>query len=941
MVSFGLLGSVEVRVDGTEVNLGHARQQCVLVALLVDANHVVAVDQLVDRVWGERPPRRAQGTLYSYLSRLRQALAPAAEQVSIVRRSGGYVLSVEETAVDLHLFRQLVGQARAADEDERASDLFAQALGLWRGRAFTALDTPWFTTLREALERERTAAELDHTDVRLRMGRHTGLLAELSTRSEAHPLDERLAGQFMVALYRSGRPAQALHHYQEIRCRLAEELGTDPSPPLRDLHQRILTADPALTAPATPSTDGSGRRPVPVPRQLPAAPPVFIGRLPELATLDRLLDSRAAPGGTVMVSAIGGVGGVGKSWLVLHWAHNRLDHFPDGQLYINLRGFDPSGEPLAPAVAVRGFLDALGVDPAEIPAELDGQTGLYRSLTSDKRLLIVLDNACDTAQLLPLLPGSSTCTVLITSRRQLTGLAVSHGARSLDLDVLPDTEARHLLIRHLGHRRTAAEPDAVATLLKYCAGLPLAISILAARAAASPDLPLAALAEEVQEAATRLDALDTGDMAADLRAVFSSSYHALEPDTAQAFRLIGLAPGPDISVPATASLTGLPVARVRVLLRKLRAAHLVQEHTPGRHRMHDLIRLYATEQGHGQPVSVSEAALHRLADFYLHTAHTAAGLLDAHQDQIPLAAAQPGVVPEEMADHGAALDWFTAEHRVLYAAVDLAAGLGLDAHAWQLARALETFFDYRGHLHDWAASQRTALKAARRLGERSWQAGAHRSLGVAYTQMGRLDEGHTHFHQALDLYDHLGDRVSQAHTYRGLGWVCDRQGRPREALDHNERALRLYRGADHRGGQAMALNNAGWLHAMLGQYERTLDYCTQAVALNREIDDRHAEAGAWDSLGYAHHHLARYADATGCYERALDLVRGVGDRFNETEILHHLGDTRLAAGDHEAARLVWRQALEIAEEIGHPAADELRDRLMDPARDLSEDQSQR
>ncbi|MBL1101063.1 tetratricopeptide repeat protein [Streptomyces sp. 205] len=912
------------------MNLGHARQQCVLAALLVDANHVVAIDQLVDRVWGDHPPRRVQGTVYSYLSRLRQALAPAADRVVIDRRSGGYILQVEDGSVDLHRFRHLSAQARAADQNDQACALFSEALGLWRGTPFAAVDTPWFNSLRDVLLQERMAAELDHTDAQLRGGHHTRLLAELSIRSETNPLDERLAGQFMLALYRSGRPAEALNHYQAIRRRLTEGLGIDPSPALRTLHQQILAADPALAAPAPPRSTGvSGQAPVPVPQQLPPQPPVFVGRSAELDALDGMLDAQDDPGGTVVISAIGGVGGIGKSWLALRWAHNRARHFPDGQLYTNLRGFDPSNAPVPPAAAVRGFLDALGADPTSIPADLDGQAGLYRSLTARKRLLIVVDNARDSAQVLPLLPGSSTCTVLITSRSQLTGLTVTHGARCLGLDVLAESEARELLIGHLGRHRAAAEPESVTILLRHCAGLPLALSILAARAAASPDLPLSALAEELQEAATRLDALDTGDMTADLRAVFSSSYHALEPDAAQMFRLLGLAPGPDISATATASLIALPMPRVRVLLRKLQAAHLVQEHAPGRYRMHDLIRLYATEQGHTQPASVWETARRRLTDFYVHTAHRAAGLLDPHRDPIPLTAAQPGVVPEDLADHGAALDWFTAEHRVVHGALDLAVGAGLDAHAWRLAWALETFFDYRGHWHDWAASQRIALQAGQRLGDRSWQAAAHRSLGVVHTTMDRLDQGYTYFGQALDLYRGLDDLVGQAHTHRGLGWVRDRQGHPRDALDHNEQALRLYRKAGHRAGQAMALNNAGWLHAMVGDYEKTLDYCAQAVALNQEIDDPHAEAGAWDSLGYANHRLARYTEATRCYKRGLDMVRGVGDRYHETEILNHLGDTRLAAGDPAAARVVWRQALEIAEDTGHPATDALRGKLKD------------
>ncbi|MFB9393444.1 tetratricopeptide repeat protein [Streptomyces coeruleoprunus] len=491
----------------------------------------------------------------------------------------------------------------------------------------------------------------------------------------------------------------------------------------------------------------------------------------------------------------------------------------------------------------------------------------------------------------------------------------------LGLDVLTEAEARQLLVRHLGRRRTDAEPDAVAALLRHCAGLPLAIGILAARAAADPELPLSVLAEEVREAAGRLDALDTGDVAADLRAVFATSYDALDPAAAEVFALLGLAPGPDIAAPAVAA------PRARGLLRRLQAAHLVQEHVPGRYRMHDLTRLYAGERASALPAADRHAARHRLLDFWLHTAHAAAGRLDPHRDHVPPDGPRPDVVPGEVPDHDAALAWFTAEHAVLLGAVDLAVEHGFDTHVWQLAGSLETFFDYRGHWHDWAATQHTALLAAQRLGNPSWQAGAHRGLGSVHTQTGRLDDGYAHFLHALDLYRRVDDPVSEAHTHRGLGWVRDRQGRPRDSLHHNEQALALYRKAGHLPGQALALNNTGWLHALLGDHRAALDHCTRAVALNQRIGDLHAEAGAWDSLGYAHHHLSQYAEAVGCYERALGLVRGFGDRYGETEILNHLGDTRLAAHDRDAARTVWQQALRIAEDIGHPAVDELHGKL--------------
>ncbi|MFI2428603.1 BTAD domain-containing putative transcriptional regulator [Streptomyces sp. NPDC018955] len=924
MLEFRLLGTLEARAGERPVALGHARQQCVLAALLAGTGQPVPADQLLHRVWDDRVPHRGRETLYAYLSRLRRTLEP--HSVRLVRRSGGYTLDLGEATVDLHRFRHLIARARQDTDDRSALPLFEEALGLWRGEPLAGLNSPWLNTVREQLRTERWATELDWTDALLRTGRHSECLAGLSVRAGQYPLDERLAGQFMLALYRSGRAADALAHYRRVRGQLAEELGTDPAAPLQQLHQQILTGDAALPL-AEPGPAARTGAPALVPRQLPGRPRWFTGRERQLAELDKALGSRGEPGGTVMISAIGGSGGIGKTWLALHWAHHNIGRFPDGQLYVDLRGFDPSDRPVALTTAVRGFLDALGVDSGSVPVDVQAQLGLYRSLLEGRHMLIVLDNAADAEQAAALLPGSATCTVLVTSRRRLAGLASAHGARMVTLDVLADAEARELIRRHLGEDRVAAEPEAVAALLEHCAGLPLAISVVVARAAAHPDFPLAVLAEELREESARLDALDAGDLTASVRAAFTVSYRALTAGAAKVFRLVGLAPGPEIGLAAVGSLLACPATAVHAALRELENAHLVRQSVPGRYRLHDLVRLYAVEQARTELADGGAEALSRVVDFWLHTAYAAAQRLDPHRDGIGLTAARPGVTPLALADQDAALAWFTVEHPTLLSTIDLAVRTRHDAHAWQLAWSLETFFDYRGHWHDWIAGQHIALDAAQRLGNVSWEAAAHRSLGNVYTQTGRLDEGHTHFRHALDLYDALGDRDSQAHTRRGLGWVCNQQGRQQDALDHATQALTLYRQTGHQAGQAKALNNVGWLNIALGNHRAALEYCTQAVALNQAIGDRHGEAGAWDSLGYAHHHLTEYTAALDCYRRALELDRSFGDRYGETEILHHLGDAHLALADLQAAQLAWRHALEIAGEIGHPATAELRGKL--------------
>ncbi|HJP73197.1 MAG TPA: BTAD domain-containing putative transcriptional regulator, partial [Pseudonocardiaceae bacterium] len=501
-VEFRLLGGIEAHRRGQLVDVGHARQQCVLAVLLVQANTAVSVDELIDRVWAGRPPHRGRETLHSYLTRLRRILTDA--DADIVRLGNSYQLAVDESHIDLHRFRRLTAAARMAPDD-KAVVLLENALGLWRGEPFAGLDIPWLHGIRVMLTKERLAAELDHTDIELRLGHHTKLLAPLSVRAERFPLDERLAGQLMLALYRSGRQADALNHYHHTRRQLDLELGVEPSAALRELHHQILANDPRLAAEPEQAAPAETVHPMPIPRQLPPPPRSFTGRGAELDGLTARLD---AAGASVRISVIAGTGGIGKTWLALHWAHQNLHRFPDGQLFVNLRGFDPSGKPISLQDAVRGFLEALGVDPAGIPVALDAQVGLYRSLVTDKRMLILIDNAANTSQVAPLLPGSPTCTVVVTSRDRLSSLIAAHDAHPVPLDVLPEAEARELLAARLGPNRLSDEPQAVDDLLASCAGLPLALSIVAGRAQEHPEFPLTTLATELNDTTHRLAALD-------------------------------------------------------------------------------------------------------------------------------------------------------------------------------------------------------------------------------------------------------------------------------------------------------------------------------------------------------------------------------------------------------------------------------------------------
>jgi tetratricopeptide (TPR) repeat protein len=725
----------------------------------------------------------------------------------------------------------------------------------------------------------------------------------------------------MLALHRQGRTAEALEVYAKARARLAAELGIEPGQRLQQTHQQLLHGEPG-ERPVTPAPT--------VPRQLPADVTPFAGRIDDLSRLDGLLPSAdpALPATAVTIVTIHGTAGVGKTTLAVHWAHRISAQFPDGQLYVNLRGFDSGGSAMTPADATRGFLEALLVPADRIPASADAQAALYRSLLAGKRVLVVLDNARDADHVRPLLPGSPGCLVVVTSRNRLASLVAVEGAHSLPLDLLPSGDARELLVRRLGYRRVIAEPDAVDEIISGCARLPLALAIVAARAAANPAFPLAALAEELREAQGRLDPFDGGEPVTDLRAVLSWSYHTLSAPAARLFRLLGLHPGPDLGLPAAASLADIPVREAQRLLGELSRAHLLTEQTPGRHTFHDLLRAYASELAHtAEPDGEQHRALHRILDHYLHTAHAAASLLEPRRDPIDLAPARTGVLPEQISDPVQALRWFGAEHWSLFAAVPGACAGGFDTHAWQLTWALGPYINRRGNWDDLVAVQIIALEAVRRLADPGAEAHLHRSLGMSYGQLGRYDKAHAELGQALALAASVGDHSGQANIHHNFTWVYYNQHRPAEALAHAQQALDLYRLAGHRAGEGRMLNAVGWMHANLGDHRSALVYCRQALAVLDELDDRPGRANTWDSLGYAHHRLGEHEQAVNCYRQALDLFRADGDRYHEADCLSHLGDAHQAAADPEAARLAWQQALAIFDALGHPGAEPVRTKL--------------
>ncbi|MEX3099517.1 BTAD domain-containing putative transcriptional regulator [Streptomyces niveiscabiei] len=946
-VRFAVLGSVKVWRGEAELPLGPPKQRALLALLLLHAGQTVGLSRIVDVLWHSDPPNSAVNVVHRHIGSLRKLLEPGlpprAPGGLLVRHARGYGINADATSLDLLRFRDLVTRARdAADGGEvsGAAELYTQALSLWRGEAAQGVPPdirvhPLFS----AVDSEHLAALREGADLMLALGTPAPVLPLLHRATAQYPLDEAVHARLIQALAQTGRQAEAFGVYQEMSLRLKNELGIEPGRELRLAHAGLLRRPERAATPQDEPRAAPPRRPparpaapAPVrPTQLPLDLRTFVGRRDELAritsALDKLDETSATP--SAVINTIEGMAGVGKTALAVHLAHRLAHRFPDGQLYVNLRGFDVSGPCVSAAEALRSFLIALGVSARHLPADVDSQMALYRSILADRRVLIVLDNARDSQHVRPLLPGSCTCLVVITSRTQLRGLVATHGAAPLILGPLSDTESREVLARHLGRGRTAAEPEAVDAIVEFCHRLPLALAVIAARAATLPGFSLASIAAELRAGHDSLDAFADDDPYTDLRTVFSLSLDGLGPEAARLLRLLSLHPGPDLSATAAASLAALSVRQATTLLAKLADAHLMIRPASNRFAFHDMLKIYAAEQLQDHDdAGTREAAVRRLLDHYVHGAHAATSALTPDRiDAAPDAPAEPGVALDPLTDPASAAAWLERELPVLLSAVAQAKDGGHPAHAWLLAQTLELYLDRRGRWQDQIDIQSTAVEAARLLQDRLREAKARRALGFAYGRLAQDDLAHTELDAAMALFTDLGEAGGQARAHRSLAFLANGRHDHDAALGHYARALELYRSADNLTGQALVLNETGWTYILHGAYRQAVDECTRAVALHQRIGDTNGEAAAWDSLGYAHHHMGHHEEALRCYERALKLYQHMKDRYLEADTLLHMGDTHEARGNRAASVPLWREAVRILDELGHPEAEAARARL--------------
>jgi DNA-binding SARP family transcriptional activator len=946
MMRFRLLGPLEIRAGEDWLGIGAPKWRSVLAALLINAGQIVPVDTLINEVWGETPPAKAGNLISIYVLRLRRLLGDT-DNTLLVTRAPGYLLRLTPGDTDAQVFEALVregGRAYAAGDPERAAAQLAEALALCHGSPLA--DVP-ATTLVETEAERLTELRLDAAELRvmaeLACGSHAQVIPELRRLLADHALRENLWLLLMQALDGAGRHAEALEAYGQARSVLAEELGVDPGAELRRYYAELLAKDEALTRDAgdspgsisagtvapsarptkpapVPAEVGSPRS-VPVPAQLPADVADFTGRGDQVKHLCDVLSSGSADDdpGVVRIALVAGSGGLGKTSLAVHAAHRVSASFPDGQLYVDLFGATP--RPLPAADVLARFLRDLGLDGREIPVDDDERAARYRTVLAGRRMLVVLDNARDAAQVRPLLPGTASCAVLVTTRNRMPDLA---STRLVDLNVLDDDEALALFTKVVGNERAAAEPEATAELLLACAGLPLAIRICAARLATRSGWTIQAMANRLRDEHRRLDELRVGDL--EVRASFQVSFASLpaadQPDgvaPADAFRMLGLWHGPSISSVAAAALFGTVEFLATDVLETLVDAHLLESRSPDRYKFHDLLRVYSSERAVADLSGPErDAAIGRLIRWYVRTADAAATAQVPHRYNIPPDPAEGDPPPLSFASAEEALAWYDGERANLIAATRQAAESGLHDIAWRLPAPLYLVFNSRGNWADCIATSRIALDSARRAGSRQGEAWILNNLGEALGNIGD-PEGIGHIERSLEIRREIGDRIGEVQSANSLADVYLLLGQTAEALDLYRHSLELNREVGHRYGEGIALGNLGWALLDAGRAEEAIDYLLQARRIFAEIGFVDGEGYVLWILGRCYLSVGRDAEALDSLRQALTSHQTAGNRRRQAATLRSVGTAECRVGLTAQARQSWAQAAAIFEELGDSA----------------------
>lgn len=930
---FEVLGPVTVTSQGRSLPIGGARQRTVLALLLLNSGRIVPVDTLVDAVWNDRPPATARTQIAIVIAALRKTFKShgAAEDI-IVTAHPGYVLRPDGHSVDVLEFTRLVKTAETAVQQARhaeAAGCYTQALALWRGPAFAGISSSLVEDEAARLEGHRLNAYDDATAVQLELGNHHDLVPELTSVVREHPLRERTRHHLMLAQYRSGRRAEAMATFREARAQFIEELGMEPGPDLQGLHDAILRDDPSLApAPAVPASDALRADTLVVPSELPPDVPGFTGREVELALLDTLVAGRDRQHGPA-IGLITGIAGVGKTGLAVRWSHRAAQHFPDGRLFADLRGYDEHHEPTPARDAMSRFLRSLGVPSDQIPTETEDLVALYRSVLAERQVLLVLDNVRSFAQIQPLLPGSGGCAVLVTSREQLEELVTWPQDARVHLGVLPGDDAVELLGRIVGEERVDSARADTRRLADLCDRLPLALRIAAARLASKPHWTVRHLVARLGDERRRLDELSQG--AAQVRASFELSYRYLPDDAARLYRRLGLLDVPDFAAWVGGALLDVDVLDAERLMEDLVDAQFLEVvgvDATGRlrYRLQNLMRLYARERAQAEePEPEQRAARERAFRTWLSLAEEAHRREYGGHFSVVHSPAPRRPLDRIHTDEllSSPLEWLEAERLSLVAAVAQAAGLEMDDLAWDLTVSAAVLFETRHYLEDWRECAEVALEAARRSGNLRGQAAMLHQLGGVAQSYRRLGKAHARYTEAMELFEQAGEPHGLALNLRNLSILERFSGDLDLAMTRLERAGQIFRTVGDISSEAHALDNMAQIELERGNTELAMKLGVEAVRVMESIDrgSKRGVAQTIHRLGRVHLARSDYPKAEEAFLQVIELVQAKSDLVGLAYALLGLGEARLGAGDVDAAEATLTEALDVVERIDSPLVD--------------------